>query len=55
MPYGIVKFRAVARSEVKRATHARRHFTKRSIASRTEGVLIVPQGTLSSKKEFFVR
>jgi len=23
----------------------------RSIASRTEGVLIVPQGTLSSKKE----
>ena len=26
----------------------------RSIASRTEGVLIVPQGTLSSKKESFV-
>jgi len=39
-----------AQCEVKCATHARRHFTTRSIASHTEGVLIVPQGTLSSKK-----
>ena len=33
----------------KRKTY-RRHFTMQSIASRTEGVLIVPQGTLSLKK-----
>ncbi len=37
--------------EISSATNARRHFTMRSIASRTEGVLIVPQGTLSSKKD----
>ena len=50
-----VKYRACARSEVKCATHARRHFTCRRHTSRTEGALIVPQGTLSSKKESFVR
>ena len=37
-------------SEVKCATHARRRFTMRSIASRTEGALTVPQGTLSWKR-----
>ena len=38
-------------SEVKCAPHTRRHFTMRSIASRAEGVLIVPQGTLNLKPQ----
>ena len=42
MSYCIVKFCANAQSEVKCATHFRRSFTMQSIASRTEGVLIVP-------------
>ncbi len=47
MPYCIVKFCANTQSEVKCAIHFRRSFTMQSIASRTEGVLIVPQGTLN--------
>ena len=47
MACAIVKFCANAQSEVKCATHARRHFTCRRHTSRTEGVLHVPQGTLS--------
>ena len=35
-----VKCPALARREVKCATHARRHFTMRSIASRTKGALM---------------
>ena len=42
MAYAIVKYFANAQSEVKCATHARRHFTMRSIASPTDGVLLVP-------------
>jgi len=38
-------------SEVKCVTHAFRHFTCRRHASRTEGVLIVPQGTLNLKPQ----
>ena len=49
-----MKYCAIAQCEVQCATHASRRFTMRSITSRTEGVLIVPQGTLSSKKTTFV-
>ena len=55
MAYAIVKHRAHARREVKCATHARRHFTCRRHTSRTEGVLIVPLGTLSCKKSLVFR
>lgn len=41
-----VKYRAYARYEVKRATHARRRFTCQRHASRTIGVLIMPQAHL---------
>ena len=44
-----MKYRAYARCEVKCANSQRR-FMMRSIALRTEGVLLVPLGTLSSKK-----
>ncbi len=37
-----VKYCAVAQSEVKCVTHARRHFPMQRIASHTAGVLIVP-------------
>ena len=51
MAYAIMKYFANVQSEVKCATHARRHFTCRRHTSRTEGVLIVPLGTLSSTKQ----